>query len=66
VRAKRTQLDPKPPNEVSEEELQTNPDKYAKRPKQIGRPTVGRPANYVETVGIGSLKTLTAHGNLDG
>ena len=40
------------------------PNKYAPKPK-VGRPTLGRPANYVTKVGLGKLTTVTAHGNTD-
>lgn len=62
VRAKRTPLEI-PPNEVPQEELEEDTNKYAKRSK-IGKPTIGRQPNYVETVGLGNLTTVTAHGNL--
>lgn len=41
-----------------------NPNKYAPKQK-IGTPTVGRSANYVETVGLGDLKVINAHGYSD-
>ena len=40
------------------------PNKYAPKPK-IGTPTLGRSPNYVETVGLGKLKVITANGNTD-
>jgi len=40
------------------------PNKYAPKPK-IGKPTLGRSPNYVETVGLGKLKVITANGNTD-
>jgi hypothetical protein len=36
-------------------------NKYARRTK-IGRPTIGRSPNYVETVGLGKLRVLTTNG----
>ena len=30
-----------------------------------GTPTLGRTPNYVETVGLGKLEVITAHGNTD-
>lgn len=41
-----------------------NPNKYAQRPK-IGTPTLGKSPNYVETVGLGNLKVISANGNVD-
>lgn len=35
------------------------PNKYAPK-ERIGKPTIGRPANYVTRVGLGNLKTITA------
>ena len=40
------------------------PNKYAIK-KKIGTPTLGRSPNYVETVGLGKLKVITANGNTD-
>ena len=40
------------------------PNKYAPKPK-IGTPRLGRSPNYVETVGLGKLKVITANGNTD-
>jgi len=40
------------------------PNKYAPKPK-VGTPTLGRSPNYVESVGLGKLKVLTANGNTD-
>lgn len=40
------------------------PNKYAPKPK-VGAPTLGRSPNYVETVGLGKLKVITANGNTD-
>ena len=40
------------------------PNKYAPKPK-IGAPTLGRSPNYVETVGLGKLKVITANGTTD-
>jgi hypothetical protein len=33
--------------------------------RKIGTPTLGRTPNYVETVGLGHLEVITAHGNTD-
>jgi hypothetical protein len=60
VKAKQTRLQPKPA-EISEEEMEANPNKYAKRVK-IGRPTLGRSANFVESFGLNNLRVLTANG----
>lgn len=35
--------------------------KYTKKTK-VGAPTIGRGTNYVETVGLGNLKVITANG----
>ena len=40
------------------------PNKYAPKPK-VGKPTLGRSPNYVESVGLGKLKVITANGNSD-
>lgn len=40
------------------------PNKYAPKPK-VGKPTLGRTPNYVESVGLGKLKVITANGNTD-
>ena len=40
------------------------PNKYAPKPK-VGKPTLGRSPNYVESVGLGKLKVITANGNTD-
>ena len=37
--------------------------KYAKKPKAGMKAHIGRSANYVTTVGLGKLTTITAHGN---
>ena len=60
VKAKPTRLVP-PPVEVSEEEIEASPNKYAKRVK-IGKPTLGRSANFVESFGLNNLRVLTANG----
>jgi hypothetical protein len=39
-------------------------NKYAPKPK-VGTPKLGRSPNYVETVGLGKLKVITANGNTD-
>jgi len=33
--------------------------------RRVGTPTLGRTPNYVETVGLGHLEVLTAHGHTD-
>ena len=40
------------------------PNKYAPKPK-VGTPKLGRSPNYVESVGLGKLKVITANGNTD-
>jgi len=60
VRTKLTKLEPTQP-EVSEEEIDADQNKYAKRVK-IGKPTLGRSPNYVESFGLGTLRVLTANG----
>jgi hypothetical protein len=37
--------------------------KYSKKPKVGKKDFIGRSPNYVTTVGLGKLKTITAHGN---
>ncbi len=37
-------------------------NKYAPKAK-IGKPTLGRPTEYVETVGLGNLKVIHAKAN---
>ena len=37
-------------------------NKYAPKTK-IGKPTLGRPTEYVETVGLGNLKVIHAKAN---
>ena len=72
-RKKPTQAEPKrtskevphPPTEKPVLKVeQPEPQKYAKRAK-VGTPTLGRSPNYVETVGLGKLKVITANGNTD-
>ena len=54
-----------PPTEKPVLKVETpEPNKYAPKPK-VGTPTIGRSANYVERVGLGNLKVITAHGNTD-
>ena len=50
-----------PPEEERGPGIAGNPNKYAQRPK-IGTPTLGRSPNYVETVGLGNLKVISADG----
>lgn len=40
------------------------PNKYKQKAK-IGTPTLGRSPNYVTKVGLGNLKVITAHGDVD-
>ena len=49
--------------EVTKLEPALEPPKnmHAKTDK-IGKPTIGRGPNYVETVGLGNLKVITANG----
>lgn len=42
----------------------TTPNKYAPKPK-IGAPVLGRPANFVETVGLGKLQVIHATSSND-
>ena len=68
-RAKRRKPQQKLPEVSKPEELnvevtsmETVPEKkYAKKTK-VGAPTIGRGTNFVETVGLGNLKVITAHG----
>ena len=54
-----------PPTEKPVLKVETpEPQKYAKRAK-VGTPTLGRSSNYVETVGLGKLKVITANGTTD-
>ena len=54
-----------PPTEKPVLKVETpEPNKHAPKPK-IGTPTLGRSPNYVETVGLGKLKVITANGNTD-
>ena len=54
-----------PPTEKPVLKVETpEPNKYAPKPK-IGTPTLGRSPNYVESVGLGKLKVITANGNTD-
>ena len=54
-----------PPTEKPVLKVETpEPNKYAPKPK-IGTPTLGRSPNYVESVGLGKLKVITANGNSD-
>ena len=54
-----------PPTEKPVLKVETpEPQKYAKRAK-VGTPKLGRSPNYVETVGLGKLKVITANGNTD-
>lgn len=58
------------PNEVTEDEvavltnLEPEPEepKYARKVKIGSVKTVGRSPNYVESVGLGSLRVLTSNG----
>ena len=54
-----------PPTEKPVLKVETpEPNKYAPRAK-VGTPKLGRTPNYVETVGLGKLKVITANGNTD-
>ena len=56
---------PHPPTEKPVLKVeQPEPRSYEKRAK-VGTPKLGRGANYVETVGLGKLKVITANGNTD-
>lgn len=55
--AKRTKFEPLPPVEPTPDEA----NKYAKKVK-IGKPTIGRSPNYVESIGLGTVRVLTANG----
>lgn len=65
VRAKRTRLDLEPAPELIDEEIDERTgqpaNKYAQRIK-IGRATITRTPNRVETFGIGNLRVLTTNG----
>ena len=51
-----------PPTEKPVLKVETpEPNKYAPKPK-IGTPKLGRSPNYVESVGLGKLKVITANG----
>ena len=50
-----------PPEEERGPGIAGNPNKYAQRPK-VGSPTLGRSTNYVETVGLGKLRVISADG----
>tara|TARA_Y100000361_G_C11087288_1_gene304489 strand:+ start:232 stop:399 length:168 start_codon:yes stop_codon:yes gene_type:complete len=41
--------------------LEAPENMYAKKEK-VGTPKIGRGVNFVETVGLGNLKVITAHG----
>lgn len=54
-----------PPTEKPVLKVETpEPNKYAPKPK-VGTPKLGRSPNYVEKVGLGKLKTITANGYTD-
>jgi hypothetical protein len=55
--AKRTKFDPIPAPDPTPDET----NKYAKKVK-IGKPTIGRSPNYVESIGLGTVRVLTANG----
>ena len=51
-----------PPTEKPVLKVETpEPNKYAPKPK-VGAPTLGRSPNYLESVGLGKLKVITANG----
>ena len=49
-----SKMEEKPAVEIKVETPE--PNKYAPKPK-IGKPTIGRSPNYVESVGLGKLKS---------
>jgi hypothetical protein len=51
-----------PPTEIKVETPE--PNKYAPK-KRITTGTVGNNTNYVDTVGLGKLRVINAHGNTD-
>ena len=54
-----------PPTEKPVLKVETpEPNKYAPK-KKVGTPTLGRSPNYVESVGLGKLKVITANGTTD-
>ena len=56
---------PQPPTEKPVLKVEEPvPNKYAPK-KKVGTPTLGRSTNYVESVGLGKLKVITANGNTD-
>ena len=73
-RRKPTQTEPErtahkvenPPTEKPELIVETPVAKLGNmKTRKIGTPTLGREPNYVETVGLGHLEVITAHGNTD-
>ena len=65
VRAKRTRLEPVPPPQLVDDEIdpitEQPANKYARRVK-IGRAMIGRSPKFVETVGLGKLRVITTNG----
>ena len=57
-----SKMEEKPAVEIKVETPE--PNKYAPK-KKVGTPTLGRSPNYVESVGLGNLKVITANGNTD-
>lgn len=61
-RPRKVKHNPPQPEEVSTPVVKEGEEnKYARRTTFIAKPTVGR-AITVETVGLGNLKVITAHG----
>lgn len=63
-RGQRVKKDPLPPVTdplKTEDRKDFQDNRYAKRTSLIAKPTIGR-AITVETVGLGNLKVITAHG----
>jgi len=54
-----------PPEEKPVLKVETvKENKYAPKPK-VGTPKLGRSPNYVETVGLGKLRVISANGTTD-
>lgn len=73
-RRKPTQTEPErtaqkvvnPPTEKPELIVETPVAKLGNmKTRKVGTPTLGRTPNYVETIGLGHLEVITAHGNTD-
>ena len=57
-----SKMEEKPAVEIKVETPE--PNKYSPK-KKVGTPTLGRSPNYVESVGLGKLKVITANGTTD-